>query len=421
MPTAQESYNNWNGAAAPPPPPKKPPVQQSVPAYVGPNGDGTLANQPPAAPLPPPNYNQPPPPAAPAPTFAANGTQNYSPTQSPFGMDQSAPGVGEQYWDQNQQRWQDQPQLDWASTQLTGMQDPGFGEVFNQNNMGSFAAPGQGEQYWDSVSGSFNTKGQYSGPNLANEAYQRTSGALPGSLQPSFDSYYDRARDKAAGAANSQASARGAYGSSAALNNVGNVITDIETQRANRASDFALRDSQNQMNWHDLAGRQGRSADQSSMEAFGQNLEGMRTFGDMAFRAGEEGLERDRFASDTAFGIQDAEEGRINSGIDNALGIDSNNLDRTNAGFNAAGGAQTLRDNRIQGMVDNTNDFSASMIDFYENQFDGIFGGDERARDEAIAASLGMSIDDYNANKNNQERIMRDGKAVADIATGSSK
>jgi hypothetical protein len=330
-------------------------------------------------------------PAAPTP-----GASGHSATQSPWGIDQSMPGVAEQNWDQNQDMWYNSPQLDWASQQLPQFGTPGYGEQYNQSQMGQYGKPGEGQQYWEGLQGKFNEIGQYNQPNLAAESYQRTVQNLPGSIQPTFDAAFDRARDKSVGAANSQASARGAYGSSAALNGVNSVITDIEAARANRHGDFALQDSANQRNWLDSAANQGRSADLSGLGMFDANLRGAQGFSDMAFRAEGADLARDKFASDTAFGIQDASEGRIGSGIDSALGIDSSRLSRVNSGQNAANSAQEARDERLQGMVDNVSDYTRNVTNFATQQIEAMFQGNDAALQAAIEAKLGMTFNNKN-------------------------
>jgi hypothetical protein len=327
------------------------------------------------------------------PTQGASGHYN---TTAPFGMDQSMPGVAEQNWQNNQDKWYQQPQLDWANTQMQTFGDKGFGEDYNQKNVSQFGAPGEGQQYWNKVEGKFNEVGQYKDPNLAAESYRRTVQNLPGSIQPTFDAAFDRASEKAVGLANSQASARGAYGSSAALNGVNSVITDIEAARANRHGDFALQDSANQRNWLDSAANQGRSADLSNLGAFGANLSGLGQFSDMAFRSEGADLARDKFASDTAFGIQDAEQGRTSMGIDSALGIDGSNLNRLNAGFNASSGAQTHRDNRLQGALDNVRNFQGDVTRNIGGQIEAMFGGNDAALQGAIEAKLGMTFNNKN-------------------------
>jgi hypothetical protein len=338
----------------------------------------------------------------PKPTTGSSGHVN---TTAPYGMDQSGPLAAEQNWQQNQDMWYNAPQLDWAQEQLGKTKDPMFGEAFNKNNISSFGAPGQGQQHWDAVSGKFNEIGQYNQPNLAAESYQRTVDNLPGSIQPTFDAAFDRARDKSVGAANSQAAGRGAYGSSAALNGVNSVITDIEAARANRHGDFALQDSANQRSWLDSAANQGRSADLSGLGIAGHNLQGVKDFSDMAFNAENADLARDKFASETAFGVQNAELGRIGTGIQGATNIDSNWLNRINSGQNAAGAAQGARQTRIDNLADHNRNQQNDIVNFLRQQYGDMFEGDEAAFQQWADGVLGVTQNAKNDDQRSEKQL----------------
>jgi hypothetical protein len=347
------------------------------------------------------------------------GKNGHTATTAPYGMDQSAPGAAEQNWQNNQDMWYDSPQLDWANEQLGKTEDPMFGEAFNKDNISSFGAPGQGQQYWDAVSGKFNEIGQYNQPNLAAESYQRTVDNLPGSIQPTFDAAFDRARDKSVGAANSQASARGAYGSSAALNGVNSVISDIEAARANRAGDFALQDSANQRNWLDSAANQGRSADLTGLGIAGHNLKGVKDFSDMAFNAEDADLARDKFTSDAAFKTQDSELARIGMGVEGALGIDSNWLSRVNSGQNAATAAQGARETRINNLADNNRNLQNDMINFLRQQYGDIFAGDDAAFQEWANGVLGVTNNAKNDDQRTEKQLSDNAQQWLDLYGGA--
>jgi hypothetical protein len=348
------------------------------------------------------------------PTVGKSGHIN---TTAPYGMDQSAPGAAEQNWQQNQDKWYQQPQLDWANSQLPAFGEEGFGESYNKENMGSFGAPGQGQQHWDSVSGKFNEIGKYNQPNLAAESYQRTVDNLPGSIQPTFDAAFDRARDKSVGAANTQASARGAYGSSAALNGVNSVITDIEAARADRAGDFALKDSANQRSWLDSAANQGRSADLSGLGMADFGLRGAQGFSDMAFKAENADLARDKFASDAAFGVQGAEQTRMGQGIDAALGIDSQQLNRLNSGQNAASSAQGARETRINNLADVNRNQQNDMVNFLRQQYGDMFAGDDAAFQEWANGVLGVTNNAKNDDQRSEKQLSDNFQQFTDVAS----
>jgi len=243
-----------------------------------------------------------------APPMPTPGKNGYTPTNAPYGMDQTNPGVQEQFWNQNQNLW----------------------------TKGAFQGPGQGEQFWNQVSGSFNTPGG------------------KGNLQPQFDAAYDRAKDKAVGSANQQAASRGVYGSSSALNNVGNVISDIEAARAKESSNFALANSANQR------------------ANLGQ-------YGSLAFQAQNADL--------------------ANRGFD---------LAALNTAYNAAGAAQGGRNNRIQGAFDNAFRQQEYALGYFGGQYDGLLGTDYDIYSGATGAGPAATADamgrsDARRNQNYQD------------------
>lgn len=351
----------------------------------------------------------------------------YNPTTAPFGFDMSTPGLREQFWNNNQNLWLQSPQLDWVDSQLPQFQDPWQGEQTVSNMLGSVADPGAGQQFWNGIAGSFNSMGAgvgqgYTGPNNAQEAYGMTKGMLPGSLQPQFDAYYDRMKDKVMSDVNSQSAARGAYGSNTALNNSIGAGLDIEGQRAKAATDFMLADSQNQMNWQGLLGNQARGADLTGLGIFGSKLQGanydlnkLGTFGDFAFKSEGMALDKDRTLADMAFGVDDQRLERMGAGIGTAFNSDSAHRGRLNDAFGAAGEAEDARADRINTLYNQTTDFSNDVMNYVMQNYDAILGGDQAAFEEQISAMLGQTADQRGWDQQTQERIWRDLKGIADL------
>jgi len=365
--------------------------------------------------------------------IAFNGG-TYNPTTAPYGFDMSAPGVGEQFWNQNQDLWFQSPSLDWVDSALPQFQDPWYGETWNQDNMSGIGAPGAGQQYWNGVKGDFNSmsgaesaiSGGYKGPNNAQEAYNMTKGMLPGSLQPQFDSYYDRMKDKVMSDVNSQSAARGAYGSNTALNNTIGAGLDVEAQRAKAATDFSLADSANQMGWQGLLGNQARGADLSGLGIFGSNLQASnygldkaRLGGDLAFRAEEMDYNKDRTMSDIAFGIDDARRNRLDSGISTAFGSDAAHRGRLDTAFDASNRTQDQREDRVGGLYSDVSDFSGDVMGFFEQNYDQILNADEATFDEMMNTMISQTADQRGWDQQQQERIMRDAKAIYDMIKGT--
>lgn len=59
-------------------------------------------------------------------------------------------------------------------------------------------------------------------------------------MGPGFDQHYDRARERTTNNLNKQLAARGAYGSSAGIDMIGQALADLDAQQANREADFGL-------------------------------------------------------------------------------------------------------------------------------------------------------------------------------------
>lgn len=159
-----------------------------------------------------------------------------------------------------------------------------------QYQQNAASGPLAAQQFYDQVAGSYGSMGQYNDPNLAAGQYAQTQQAFGDLPIANFDPFYDRARQLGVQDYNRQAAGRGVYGSSEALSGVGNVITDIEAQRANRSFDAEMQRAQEQRARQELLGNQARMGDLSSLAAFGANLSGLETFGGLANAAGNQTL-----------------------------------------------------------------------------------------------------------------------------------
>jgi len=113
------------------------------------------------------------------------------------------------------------------NTQGLGWMDmtgQGDNEQFVGQNVGQMAGP--------SASAGFNQQAQ--------QFMQDGSASAAVNANPNFDQYYDRARERQAGAANDQMAARGGYGSSAGMDMMMQGQADINAQQANREADYRL-------------------------------------------------------------------------------------------------------------------------------------------------------------------------------------
>lgn len=422
--------------------------QPAVPEFGGTLPNGAPAGDPAYAHPNTPNYKPPQGPTLPpggvgGPVFPDSGVAPvaynggfFNPTTAPYGFDMSMPGVGEQFWNNNQNLWFQSPQLDWVDSQLPQFQNPWQGEQANQELLGNIRNPGPGQQFWDGVKGNFNTMSGaernvaagYNGPNHAAEAYRMTKGRMPQSFQPQFDAYYDRMKDKVMSDVNSQAAARGSYGGSAALNGSIGAGLDVEAQRAKAATDFMFQDSANQLNWLNTIGSQGRAADLSGQGAYGLNIAGaqqgldkVKTYGDLAFAAEGMDFAKDKAYSDIAFGLDDQALERLGAGISTAFNSHQAHRGQLEGAFDAANVVQDQREGRIGSLYDDLSGFSNDTVNFLMNNFDALLGGDQAMTSEQLQTMIAQAAQQQGWDSRTQERIFRDLEGIIDAATGAKE
>lgn len=412
---------------------KKDPPKNNVPEFQGPPGwqpPPTTAQT--GGPVLPPNQNGPIFPQDSAQPISFNGGY-YNPTTAPFGADMSQPGQLEQFWGNNQALWFQDPSLDWVDSQLGQFQDPWYGEQTGSEVASTIGNPGQGQQYWNGIKGTFNTMGNnvlggYQGPNNAQEAYNMTKGMLPGSLQPKFDAYYDRMKDKVMSDVNSQAAARGSYGSNAALNNSIGAGLDIEAQRAKALTDFELANSANQREWQGLLGNQGRNADLSGLGIYGSQLEGAkfgldrtRLGGELAFKAEQADFDRKSKQAELAFNVDDHRAARLGAGISTALSSSNAHSRQLENAFSAAGRAQDAFEGRTQNNYNNVTNFSNDALDYFSQNYDKLLGMDQQQQEQAIQSYIAQMADQRGWDTRTQERVARDFKDALDFLTNAKE
>jgi hypothetical protein len=226
----------------------------------------------------------------------------------------------------------------------------GGNQAMGQYQQNAASGPMAAQSFYDQVGGSYGQMGQYSDPNLAAGQYAQTQQAFGDMPIANFDPFYDRARQLATQDYNRQSAGRGVYGSSEALSGVGNVITDIEAQRANRSFDAEMQRTQEQRARQELLGNQARMGDLSSLAAFGANLSGLETFGNLANNAGNQTLNQQTMLGNQARNADltalDAFNGNINAAT--AFGNINNQL-----------ASQELNRNELLGNMANNADSQA--------------------------------------------------------------
>jgi hypothetical protein len=310
------------------------------------------------------------------------------------------PGQGDQYWNQVQGQFMNPmagEQFARQATQNFGAQGPAsafYGQAMGQyddftgysgpqNAQGqygqssqSLAGGTQGEQGLGQLAGQYGSMGQYGDPNLAAGQYAQTQGAFGDMPIANFDPFYDRARQLATQDYNRQSAGRGVYGSSEALSGVGNVITDIEAQRANRSFDAEMQRTQEQRARQQLLGEQARMGDLSSLAAFGANLSGVETFANVNNMQGNLELGRNELLGNMA-----------NAADSQALGAQNANISGLNAFGNIASSADSAETNRYQASTNAMNNADRTALDRMNSGADIAFRGDDSARADYTAST----------------------------------
>lgn len=293
------------------------------------------------------------------------------------------PGQGEQYWNQVQGQFQDPFAGEQFARQATqnmtpsgpasafygqamGQYDDFTGYTGPQNAQGAYGNAQQqlgngtqGQQGLQQLAGQYGNIGQYSDPNLAAGQYAQTQQAFGDMPIANFDPFYDRARQLGVQSYNQGAAGRGVYGSSEALSGVGNVITDIEAQRANRSFDAEMQRAQEQRMRQQLLGEQARAGDLSSLSAFGANLAGVETFGNLNNQMGQLQNESQSIlgqmannADSQALGAQNANIAGLNAFGDLASSADRAETDRYTATTTAMNNADRTALDRLSAGAD---------------------------------------------------------------------
>lgn len=255
----------------------------------------------------------------------------------PGDFDISTMGAGEQQWQQTGQQWQ-QPTANenvfqTARPELEGTM---MGQGYIQNALPGIAQPGVGQQFVGAAIPGM--QGHMGGGNNVSQVfgdYQRTAGA------PGMDAYYENETRKALERINGNAASRGIYGSSAALAEGNEAITNLAADQARVEAQYNLdrlrtgaeigRSAEDsQLGWTQGLGDLGLRAEETDLarQLTGvkaadlldrTRLEQLGLLGDFADNASDSFLDRLTGGQNAAIGAQRAEEDRVELGFDAAL------------------------------------------------------------------------------------------------------
>jgi hypothetical protein len=220
-------------------------------------------------------------PAQPAPYTSGTGITSGVAQPQLSSLNQSGPGQGESAYDANKGAYQ----------------SPSFGEVNNQGLVSYYSDPGNRPQT----------------TNNSQDWYSQYTQAMPNiATDPGLDPYYNNAEKRSTEGINQAVAARGAYGSSAANDQISRGITDLEAEKANREADYNLRRIAEQRAWQGLGGQLAGQADQTSMGQSQDEQAWTNLLSRMGIDASQLGLSRTNAGMDAANNAQNMTRNRGN-------------------------------------------------------------------------------------------------------------
>lgn len=259
----------------------------------------------------------------------------------------------------------------------------GPAQQFHQQQGGQFLAPDANAQAWAAH------QAQPMGNNALTE-YRGFNGRRPNiATEPGFGSYYDNAQRNVVNELNTQLGARGAYGSSVGLGQIGKSVTDLRADQAKNEADYNLKRLAEQRNWTELGGTLARNADLSGQG----NLDATGRLANNASTSRAENLRNAGVVANAA-------------GTERARGLEG--------GMSAAGLAQTAKENRVGMGWDMTKAATGIMQSIFGDNYDKLLAGDLSLLDAEMAAKVGQLRDA--ANVSSQAGTRNDNFATALLA-----
>jgi hypothetical protein len=359
--------------------------------------------------------------------YARQATQNFGAQGAASAFNDKAQGQYDAYT--NYSTGNAQGQYGQSSQQLAGgtQGEQGLGQIAGQYGAigqynGQNHAQGQYQQnaasgpmaaqsFYDQVGGSYGQIGQYQDPNRAAGQYEQTQGAFGDMPIANFDPFFDRAIQLGTQDYNRQTAGRGVYGSSEALSGVGNIITDLNAQRALKGFDAEMQRAQEQRARQQLLGEQARMGDLSGLGAFSANMQGLETYGNLANNAGNQTIQQQTMLGNQA---RDADVSATDAFSANLKGAEtfgnindqlaSQELGRhellgtmANSADTQATNAQNARTDAMSAFGDLANNADRNEIDRYTSSTNAMYNADRMGLDRMNAgADIAFGVDDGN-------------------------
>lgn len=233
-----------------------------------------------------------------------------------------------------------------------GFMDQTQASQFNEAMGGGLQQPGMGEQQIQGSLGKFNT---------ASASEQQYARALEGGS--GMDPYYDRAREETMASMDQALAARGAFGSSMGIGQIGSAMAQLGAQQANREADFMQ---------------------QAAQQADAQKLSRLGMGGELAL------------------GGQRAGEQRFETGLQGAMGADAMNQAQFSTAANVAMATQAAKQGRIQDWLSNVMTTSGMGADQVADAWQNMTDADREMFEQQMMMELGISKEELNQLLSNQ-------------------
>ena len=216
---------------------------------------------------------------------------------------------------------------------------------------------------------------------------------------PGLAPYYDNAKRRAIESVNQNAAARGMFGSTVAMDQGNEAITNLEAERANREADYSLQREAERRAWGTAGVGAAGTADSAKLGAAGENRAWTTGMGGLGLSADES--ERARLAG--LFGGAGTLDSAINTG--------------TAANLSALGAADTAGFGRAQGAYDMSMGLGNATSNAAGDAYQQMLAQDAALRDQYMAMALGMPTEAFNASQTSQQNTRQDINQAMDIMT----
>lgn len=201
------------------------------------------------------------------------------------------------------------------------------------------AAPGMGEQQIQRAMGQF---------NMPSASEQQFAAAQEGGA--GLDPYYERARETTMASMDQALAARGAFGSSMGIGQIGQAMSQLGAEQANREADFMQ---------------------QAAQQSDAQKLARLGMGGELALGGQQAGLER-------------------------TMGADAMAQAQFSTGANVAMATQAAKQGRIQDWIGNVMATSAQGADQIADAWQNMQGADREMFEQQMMLELGLSKEQLN-------------------------